>query len=95
MNPEGAVREQLTPSELTLVREVAGGYSNKEIAAHLHTTERAIEARTAALRKKCCVGNRTELAIMALREGWVSLDNVWEELLPRIEARASELLYRY
>jgi DNA-binding NarL/FixJ family response regulator len=47
------------------------GRTNKEIAASLGIQERTVESHVARMLDRYGASNRTELAVMALREGWV------------------------
>ncbi len=56
-------------------REVLGrvvqGASNKEIAVALHIEERTVESHLRRLFDRYGISNRTELAVLALKESWV------------------------
>jgi len=56
----------LTPGELTLVREVVRGLSNEEIAAHLGITEQTVHNHLQNIFEKLKVGSRAELAMLAV-----------------------------
>ncbi len=63
----------LTPREVEVVRLIAEGHSNDAIARRLVVSPRTVHTHvTNAMRKSGC-GNRTELGVLALREGLVPL----------------------
>ena len=61
----------LTARELDVVRLVAGGWSNDEIAARLALSPKTVEAYLTRLFERWRVGSRTELALRAERDGWL------------------------
>lgn len=69
-----AGRPSLTARELELVRGVAGGRSNDEIAARLGVSRKTVEAYLTRLFERWGVTTRTELALRAEREGWLEGD---------------------
>jgi DNA-binding NarL/FixJ family response regulator len=71
---EGVARVQLTPRELSTLRLVADGRSNKEIASTLGISERTVKTHLGHLFEKLGVTSRTEAAKVAARRGLVRLD---------------------
>ena len=63
---------QLSETELKILQEVAGGYSNKEIASHLGLAESTVKNRLSVLFEKIGVLDRTQAAIYALTRGIAS-----------------------
>ncbi len=63
----------LTARELDVVRLVAKGFSNDEIATRLSLSRKTVEAYLTKLFKRWQVGTRTELALRAEREGWLDV----------------------
>lgn len=59
-------RAELTPREAEVVRLVAVGRRNKEIARLLHISEGTVKMHLHNLYEKLAVSSRTELAILAL-----------------------------
>jgi DNA-binding NarL/FixJ family response regulator len=55
----------LTARELDVVRLVAEGISNKEVAASLHLSERTVESHVRNALAKTGLTNRTQLATWA------------------------------
>jgi DNA-binding NarL/FixJ family response regulator len=70
---EGVTRVQLTPRELSTLRLIADGRSNKEIASELHISERTVKTHLGHLFEKLGVTNRTEAIKVATRRGLVRL----------------------
>lgn len=66
--------EQLTEGEMNVLRLVAQGLDNREIADRLVLSESTIANRLRDIFQKLHVNNRTQAALYALRRGWASLD---------------------
>jgi len=62
-----------TDRDLEVVRLVAAGRTNAEIAGELAVSEKTIEGRLARLFERLGVASRTELATRAISEGWMEL----------------------
>ena len=71
---EGVARVQLTPRELSTLRLMADGRSNKEIAAALGISERTVKTHLGHLFEKLGVTSRTEAVKVAARRGLVRLE---------------------
>ena len=71
---EGAV-SPVSPRELQVLRLAARGHSNREIAKTLVISPRTVQAHMANIFSKLQVGSRTEAVMLALRRGWLSLEN--------------------
>ncbi len=69
----GAVAQEgaLTARELEVLRLVARGLSNKEIAADLHITTPTVKYHLAAVLEKLGVRSRTEAVSLGVRTGLV------------------------
>jgi DNA-binding NarL/FixJ family response regulator len=61
----------LTTREVEVVRLVAKGQSNDEIAMHLGIARKTVEAYLTRLFERWGLTTRTELALWAEREGWL------------------------
>jgi DNA-binding NarL/FixJ family response regulator len=61
-----------SPRELEILEMVADGRSNAEIGAHLGITENTVETHVSRLRARYGVGTRTQLALLADRQGWLT-----------------------
>jgi two-component system NarL family response regulator len=71
---EGVTRVQLTPREMTTLRLMADGQSNREIAGTLGISERTVKTHLSHLFEKLGVTSRTEAVRVATRRGLVRLD---------------------
>jgi DNA-binding NarL/FixJ family response regulator len=71
---EGVARVQLTPRELSTLRLMADGRSNKEIANELGISERTVKTHLGHLFEKLGVTSRTEAVKVAARRGLVRLE---------------------
>jgi DNA-binding NarL/FixJ family response regulator len=64
-------RERLTPREQQVLALIAGGRSNKRIALELGISEKTVKAHVGRVLEKLGVADRTQAALMAVREGLV------------------------
>ena len=72
--PERKPGADLTPRELEVLRLLAKGMSNKEIAHDLVTSERTIKGHVSNILSKLNLADRTQAALYAVREGIATLD---------------------
>ena len=72
---EPPAAEQLTERELEVLKMIAQGLSNREIADRLIITERTARTHVGNILHKLQVVNRTQAALYALRTGLASLDD--------------------
>jgi DNA-binding NarL/FixJ family response regulator len=63
----------LTSREIQIVRLVADGLSNDEVGQRLGVTTKAVEGHLGRIFARTGTRSRTELAVRAVREGWVDL----------------------
>jgi two-component system, NarL family, response regulator LiaR len=68
--------EVLTPREVEVLRHVALGLSNKEIAAALVVGEETVKTHVGNVLAKLHVENRSQAIVQALKLGLVSLDEL-------------------
>ncbi|MBN8198931.1 response regulator [Bacillus sp. NTK034] len=61
--------EELTKRELEVLREIAKGKSNKEIASSLYITEKTVKTHVSNLLSKLELADRTQAALYAVRHG--------------------------
>jgi len=66
----------LTEREMEVLRMVTKGLSNKDIADGLCLSVRTIQGHLANIFNKLRVSSRTEAVVHALKEGWVTLDDM-------------------
>ena len=63
--------DRLTERETDVLREVAAGRSNAEIAARLYLGEGTVKTHVAAILRKLCVRDRTQAAVAAYELGLI------------------------
>ena len=66
---------QLTGDELQVLKAVARGRTNPQIAHDVGFSERTVQFRRASLMKKLGVANKAELLDLLLSEGWSPFDS--------------------
>jgi NarL family two-component system response regulator LiaR len=72
---EGKV-ETLTEREVEVLRLVARGWSNQNIADELMISEATVRTHVSHVLAKLDLTSRTQAALYALRKGWASLDDM-------------------
>lgn len=65
--------DSLTKREIEILKQIAGGRFNKEIADSLDITERTVKNHISNLFKKIDVNDRTQAAVFAIRNNLVEL----------------------
>jgi NarL family two-component system response regulator LiaR len=68
--------DPLTDRELEILRLIAQGRNNKEIAEHLVIAEMTVRTHVSNILSKLHLASRTQAALYALKEGLASLDDV-------------------
>ena len=71
---EHATDEALTPAEVAVLRLIAGGNANKEIAAHLSITEETVKGRVKNILAKLGANDRTHAAMIGLKRGIITAE---------------------
>ncbi len=66
--------EPLTERELEILKFIAQGYANQEIADILVVSERTVRTHVSHILSKLHLANRTQAALYALREGYARLE---------------------
>lgn len=66
-NPTKKLLEELTKRELDVLKEIAKGKSNKEIAASLYITEKTVKTHVSNLLAKLELADRTQAALFAVK----------------------------
>ena len=67
--------EGLTQAEMDVLRLVAQGADNKAVAEQLALSGRTVANRLSSIYEKLHVNSRTQATLVALRRGWVTLDD--------------------
>ena len=73
---EGEAKEQLSRREIEILKLAARGMSNKDIANTLFLSVRTVKAHLTNIFNKMGVGCRTNAIIKALKEGYITLDDI-------------------
>jgi DNA-binding NarL/FixJ family response regulator len=68
--------DYVSDRELDVLKLAANGMSNKEIAAELSLSVRTVQSHLGNIFDKLGVSSRTEAVLRAIKEGWISLENV-------------------
>jgi DNA-binding NarL/FixJ family response regulator len=63
----------LTPGEVDMLRRVAGGNANKEIAAQLSLTEETVKSHLSSILAKLSANDRTHAVAIGLKRGIIDL----------------------
>lgn len=72
----GAPREALTSREVEVLRQVARGRSNKDIAFALDISEETVKTHVGHLLAKLQVENRGQAIVQALKRGLISIEDL-------------------
>jgi NarL family two-component system response regulator LiaR len=67
--------ENLTEREIDVMRLIAKGYPNRQIAEELLISDRTVSTHVGRILKKLQLENRTQIALFALRKGLADLDD--------------------
>lgn len=78
-------RPPLSEREMEVLREAARGLPNKDIARRLNLSVRTVHTHLGNIFSKLGVGSRTEAVLLALRSGWISLEDTYREDTPSPE----------
>jgi DNA-binding NarL/FixJ family response regulator len=70
---EHAAAEELSPREIDVLRLIATGNANKEIAAQLSISEETVKSHVANLLAKLAANDRTHAVTLALKRGIIEL----------------------
>ena len=70
----GDEMDGLTSRELEVLRMVAQGLTNKEVAQQLFISDRTVQAHLSSIFSKLQVSSRTEAVMHAIRKGWITVD---------------------
>ena len=72
-NAQPALEQSLSNRERDVLRGILAGRSNDEIGLDLHIQRKTVESYLSRLYERFGVSSRTELALLAEREGWLDL----------------------
>lgn len=70
---EHAIDDQLTPAEVSVLRLIAAGNANKQIADQLSITEETVKSRVKNIFSKLGANDRTHAAMIGLKRGIIDL----------------------
>jgi DNA-binding NarL/FixJ family response regulator len=70
---EHAMDSALTPREISVLKLIAGGNANKEIAVQLHISEESVKGYVKNILLKLGANDRTHAAIIGLKRGIIDL----------------------
>jgi NarL family two-component system response regulator LiaR len=71
---EQSAEEELTDRETEVLKFMAHGYSNAEIARLMVVSNPTVHTHVSRILSKLKVSSRTQAALYALKKGWVTLD---------------------
>ena len=71
---EQSAEEELTDRETEVLKLMAHGYSNAEIARLMVVNNPTVHTHVSRILSKLKVSSRTQAALYALKKGWVTLD---------------------
>lgn len=70
---EHATEDALTPAEIEVLRLIAGGNANKQIAAQLSISEETVKGRVKNILSKLNANDRTHAAMIGLKRGIIQI----------------------
>ena len=70
---EHATDDALTPAEISVLRLIAAGNANKQIADQLSITEETVKSRVKSILSKLGANDRTHAAMIGLKRGIIGL----------------------
>ncbi len=70
---EHATDDALTPAEIVVLRLIAAGNANKQIADQLSITEETVKSRVKCILSKLGANDRTQAAMIGLKRGIIEL----------------------
>jgi len=72
----GKASQQLHPRELEVLKVAAKGMSNKEISQELSISVFTVQTHMVNILQKLEANSRTEAVLRALKEGWITMDDL-------------------
>ena len=85
--------ELIRPREVDILKLVAKGMRNREIASKFFLSERTIQSHLVNIFRKLAVSSRTEAVFRGLEEGWLTIDDLRREREPRVNSEVSQINY--
>jgi NarL family two-component system response regulator LiaR len=73
LSDDSAQGKPITSREMAVLKLIAQGHTNAEIADILFISERTVTTHVSNILAKLHLANRTQAALFALREGWADL----------------------
>ncbi len=73
-NSKAKLLDLLTPREKEVLSLLARGYNNNEISACLHISKHTVKNHVSNIYHKLEMDDRTQIALLAVRHGFVKLD---------------------
>jgi two-component system, NarL family, response regulator LiaR len=70
---------ELHPRQIEIIKLIARGLRNKEIAHELKISERTVQAHLCNIFNKLNVDSRTEAVLQALKQGWLDIHDITSE----------------
>jgi two-component system, NarL family, response regulator LiaR len=70
---------ELSEREQEVLRMIAKGFSNKDIAEALVISSRTVQGHINKIFQKLNVGSRTEAIFQSVKKGWISFDDLSEQ----------------
>jgi DNA-binding NarL/FixJ family response regulator len=70
---EHVTDDALTPAEIRVLRLIAEGHANKQIAAHLSVSEETVKGQVRNILSKLSANDRTHAAMIALKRGIIEI----------------------
>jgi DNA-binding NarL/FixJ family response regulator len=74
----GSASEELSPREAEVLRYMAQGFSNKEVAFKLDVSVKTVETHKARACEKLALRSRAEIVRYGVAQGWLSTDGTAE-----------------
>lgn len=71
----------LSSREMEILELIARGASNKQIAHRLGISQQTVKNHMSSILRKLAANDRTQAAVLALRRGWIRLQDIREPLI--------------
>lgn len=84
--------EPLSEREIEIVELVAAGLTNREIAIRTYLSPNTVKVHLRNIFAKTGVGSRTELTVLAMQEGWITVPGVTDATDGTIESVPAEVI---